>query len=133
VIATASESLAGHVEYIAAVADDQTHTFECDISIQNPGYKIPSGMSATIKIMGSNPEPMHKLPPVALSLDQEERVGVKTVENNVVNFYPVQALESNATEIWVKGLPEQASIIVTGHEFVKTGETVTAVEQATEG
>ena len=123
------ESINGQVKYIASVADDQTHTFECHIAIKNPDYKIPSGMSATIKIEGSNPQPMHKLPSVALSLGQNGQVGVKTVQNNTVMFYPIQILESNTTEVWATGLPEETHIIVTGHEFVKQGEIVTAVEQ----
>lgn len=123
------EALEGHVEYIASVADEQTHTFECHILIQNPDHKIPSGMGATIKILGHQEKPMHKLPPVAISLDPDGRMGVKTVDNNVVTFFPIQILESNEAEIWATGLPETSTIIVTGHDFVSPGATVTAVEQ----
>jgi membrane fusion protein, multidrug efflux system len=123
------EPMTGQVEYIASVADEQTHTFECHIAIKNPDHKIPSGMSATIKIVGHQEQSMHKLPPVAMSLDQDGRVGVKILENNVVTFCPIQVLESNETEIWATGLPEAATIITTGHDFVSPGETVTAVEQ----
>ena len=123
------DPMEGKVVYIASVADDQTHTFECHIQIDNPEYAVPSGMSATIKIMGSNSQSMHKIPPVALSMDHEGCVGVKTVENSKVVFYPIQIQESNATEVWALGLPEDASIIVTGQDFVKPGEVVISIEQ----
>lgn len=120
-------SVEGTLDYIAAVAEIESNTFEGHIVIPNTNYEIPAGISATVKILGKTDVPMHKLPSVVLSLADDGTIGVKTVnDQQQVTFHPVTIQESNTADIWVQGLPETAHPITIGQEFVKVGEKVSS-------
>jgi multidrug efflux system membrane fusion protein len=77
----------------------------------------------------------HRLTPAILTLDDEGRLGVRTVvedgdgddETKVVRFVPVEIVEDTADGLYVSGLPKDATLITVGQEFVKDGERVIAV------
>lgn len=74
----------------------------------------------------------HKPSPGVLTLDDSGRVGVRTVEaNNKVRFVPVTIIGQDADGLWVGGLPERATVITVGQEFVVDGQTVEPVAGAT--
>ena len=67
----------------------------------------------------------HKLPQSSLTLNNEGRLGVRTVdEQNIVQFMPVTVLSDSAAGIWLGGLPETADVIVVGQDFVVQGVQV---------
>jgi len=115
----------GEVSYISPTADDATRSFPVEIQIPNPDGGILSGITATATVeMGTLPA--HLLPQSVLTLDDEGAMGVRTVENGEVKFYPVTIVSDSREGVWVTGLPAKVDVITVGQEFVIPGQKVDA-------
>ncbi|MFW8592853.1 efflux RND transporter periplasmic adaptor subunit [Cribrihabitans neustonicus] len=116
----------GQVTFISRAADPATRTFEVEITVPNPGSRIRDGQTADIAV-SSEGTLAHRLPQSALTLNNEGRLGVRTVrEDNTVGFVPVTILRDSADGVWLGGLPERANVIVVGQDFVTEGVAVAA-------
>lgn len=121
----------GKVTYISAIADSATRSFPVEIELANPTGKILDGLTAQAKVtLGT--VPAHLIPQSVLTLDDEGVLGVRAVDNGVVNFYPVTITSDTREGVWVMGLPAKVDIITIGQEFVLAGQKVEA-SQSTEG
>lgn len=119
--------LEGTLSYIAPAADEATRTFEIEMSAPNPDFKITEGMTAQIHIAVQEKN-ADRISPSILSLDDDGRIGVKIVDaGNIVRFVPVKILSDHTDAMLVTGIPDQASIITVGQEFVVPGQTVRAI------
>lgn len=119
------EEVQGAVRYVAATANESTRTFTVEIEIPNPEATIRNGVTAEALVeVGS--ERAHLVPQSVLTLDVDGRMGVRTVEDNVVAFHPVEIVRDTRDGAWVTGLPETAHVITLGQEYVETGQTVSA-------
>ena len=70
--------------------------------------------------------PAHLLPQSVLTLDDEGVLGIRTVEDSKVAFYPVTILQDTREGVWVTGLPPTVDVITVGQEYVQVGQTVDA-------
>lgn len=123
--------ISGEVTFIASSADKNTRTFRVEISVENKDRTIRDGVSAEIYIKGKE-EPAHKISPAILSLNDQGKLGVRTVtEANKVEFKEIKILEDTNTGMWVSGLGEEARIITLGQEYVFQGQTVNVKETFT--
>ena len=61
-----------------------------------------------------------------LTLDDNGALGVRTVKDNEVSFYPVTIVSDSREGVWVTGLPPTVDVITVGQEFVTAGQTVDA-------
>ena len=114
----------GRVTFLSRSADETTRTFEVEITVPNPELLIRDGQTANIQIAAEGVK-AHLLPQSALTLNNEGRLGVRTVgAEDMVDFKPIQLLRDTAEGVWVGGLPETTDIIVVGQEFVTKGVTV---------
>ncbi|MDR3472787.1 MAG: efflux RND transporter periplasmic adaptor subunit [Devosia sp.] len=122
------ETLQGTVTYVSSVADAATRTFPAEIEMPNPGNKVPAGLTATATInVGTAPAQL--LPQSVLTLDDSGTMGVRAVDSdNKVVFYPVTIVQDAREGMYVTGLPLKVDVITTGQEFVKSGDTVKAVQ-----
>ena len=121
----------GRVRYVASESEGTTRTFRIELEVPNPGGALLSGMSAEIHIPVAA-TPAHRISPALLALDEDGRLGVKSVgEAGVVEFHPAQVLRAEGGAIWVSGLPDPIRIITVGHGFVRPGQRVNAVPMAT--
>jgi len=119
----------GKIRYIAARADEGTRTFRVEVELPNPDGEIPSGISAEAKIPTGSVM-AHFVSPAALSLNDEGKLGVKTVnEDNKVAFHTATIVLSDVNGAWITGLPAHARIITLGHGFVQIGEEVQVAEE----
>lgn len=119
----------GKIRYIAARADEDTRTFRVEVELPNPNGEIPSGISAEAKVP-TGTVLAHFISPAALSLNDEGKLGIKTVdEHNKVTFHTASIVLSNVDGAWITGLPPQARIITLGHGFVQIGEEVQVAEE----
>ncbi len=119
----------GKIRYIAARADEGTRTFRVEVELPNPNGEIPSGISAEAKIP-TGTVMAHFVSPAALSLNDEGKLGVKTVnEDNRVVFHTASIVMSDVNGAWITGLPAHARIITLGHGFVQIGEEVVVAEE----
>ena len=120
--------ISGEVTFIASSADKNTRTFRVEISVDNKDRTIRDGVSAEIYIQGKE-EPAHKISPAILSLNDQGKLGVRTVTNdNRVEFQEITILEDTNSGMWVSGLGEVARIITLGQEYVFQGQTVRVTE-----
>ena len=120
--------ITGEVTFIASSADKNTRTFRVEISVDNKDRSIRDGVSAEIFIKGKE-EPAHKISPAILSLNDQGKLGVRTVTaDNRVEFKEINILEDTNSGMWVSGLGEEARIITLGQEYVFQGQTVNVKE-----
>ena len=119
------QTASGEVSFIAVSSDPATRTFEVEIEFPNSDGKILDGLTAGALVdMGSIPA--HLLPQSALTLDSDGVLGVQTVENDEVVFYPLEILGDTREGIWVLGLPVFVDVIILGQEYVTEGQKVDA-------
>lgn len=116
----------GDVRYIASVADDNTNTFKIEIKINNEDYRLLAGISSEVNI-ALEQVPAIKISPALLALDEMGNIGVKTVEDSIVVFTPIDVVKSENDGMWLTGLGQKADIITLGQGFVRAGDTVEAV------
>ena len=120
--------ISGEVTFIASSADKNTRTFRVEISVDNKDRTIRDGVSAEIYIKGKQ-EAAHKISPAILSLNDQGKLGVRTVTvDNRVEFKEINILEDTNSGMWVSGLGEDARIITLGQEYVFQGQTVNVKE-----
>ncbi|MGA9797027.1 MAG: efflux RND transporter periplasmic adaptor subunit [Rhizomicrobium sp.] len=122
------ETIQGKVRFVADKADDTTRTFRLEVELPNPDAKLRDGVTADIHI------PVRQVKAVKISsgimvLDDNGVVGVRTVDNGVVRFVPVQIIADGPDGTWVTGLPDRVTVITVGQEFVSDGEHVATVPQ----
>lgn len=115
----------GEVTHVARSADPETRTFRVEITVPNPDLTIRDGQTAEIAIAAEG-APAHLIPASALTLDDDGRLGVRTVRDDpdlgdVAAFVPVELLRDSVRGVYVTGLPESARIIVVGQEYVTDG------------
>ncbi|RFA27944.1 efflux transporter periplasmic adaptor subunit [Alkalilimnicola ehrlichii] len=130
----------GEVTFVSTFADPATRTFVVEVEIPNQDQILPAGTSAEVEIP-TQAVPAHLVSPAIIGLDDEGRVGVKTVDDRGrVVFHPIEVVRAERQGLWVAGLPEEARIITVGQGFVRAGEDVIAraeevleVGQAEEG
>ena len=123
------QEVTGRISFVATSANPATRTYRVEMDVANPDFAFPDGMSAELDLPLEQVT-AHLISPAILSLREDGTVGVKIVgPNNTVIFNPVEIMESSTEGIWVTGLPEQATIITVGQEFVIEGEKVNPVDE----
>ena len=120
------ETVQGRVYFVASKADTTTRTFRIEIELPNPDAKLRDGVSADIQIPVKELRAA-KISPGILVLDDNGVVGVRTVENGIVRFKPVEIVSDGPDGMWVTGIPDGTTIITVGQEFVSEGSRVKPV------
>jgi multidrug efflux system membrane fusion protein len=113
----------GEVTFVSRSADEATRTFRVEIRVENPDVAIRDGQTADILIR-SEGTPAHLLPSSAMTLRDDGTLGVRVVEDGVVQFVPVRMIRDTADGVWLAGLPDTAEVITVGQEFVTEGVPV---------
>ncbi len=119
------QTVDGKVTYISSVADNATRAFPAEIEIPNADFAIRDGVTAEA-IVTIGTAPGHLLPQSVLTLDDEGALGVRTVEEGKVAFYPVTIISDTRQGVWVTGLPAISDVITVGQENVTAGQAVEA-------
>ncbi|HSF63964.1 MAG TPA: efflux RND transporter periplasmic adaptor subunit [Paracoccaceae bacterium] len=114
----------GTVTFVARSADPQTRTFRVEVTVANPDRSIRDGQTAEMLIAAEGSS-AHLLPSSALTLDDTGRLGLRIVDDaKTARFVPVTVLRDTADGVWLTGLPDRATVIVVGQEFVTDGAPV---------
>jgi multidrug efflux system membrane fusion protein len=124
------ETVEGRIRFIAPSAEEATRTFRIELEVANPGRALRDGVTSDIRIpLGESLA--HKFSPALLGLDDAGRIGVRILDDgNRVRFVPVTILGDDKDGVWVDGLPEQATLVTIGQEFVTDGQVVQPVEES---
>ena len=119
--------LQGTIRFIATIADSQTRTFRVELQVPNPDRTLRAEATADFSIPVGTVA-AHLVSSAVLVLDDAGNLGIKLVNFGVVEQVPVIVLSSGNDGVWLLGLPEIATIITVGQQFVTAGQTVNAVE-----
>ncbi|MFC7332271.1 efflux RND transporter periplasmic adaptor subunit [Rhodocista pekingensis] len=123
------DEVEGRITFIAAAADPDARTFRVEVEAPNPGRAIVDGLTSSLRLPVAQ-RTAHRLSPAVLTLDDAGTIGVKTVDaDDIVRFVPVRILSSDPAGIWVGGLPDTATVVIVGQEFVVDGQKVKPVSQ----
>ena len=126
------EARPGRLRYIAPTADPATRTFRVEIEVDNRDGALRDGVTSEI-VLPTGAIQAHRVPPAALTLDDNGQIGVRSVAaGNVVHFAPVKILSSKRDAMWVAGLPAAIDVIVVGQDYVVEGQTVEPVLETAE-
>ena len=120
---TTGQILEGTVRYISNAARVETRTFRVEIEVANPALDLREGMTANI-LIPTNTARAHFLTPSLLTLRDDGSVGIRIVEDGTVKFFPITIAGNNQDGLWVKGLPDEIQLIITGQNFVTEGQKV---------
>jgi multidrug efflux system membrane fusion protein len=120
------ETVQGKVYFVASKAEATTRTFRVEIELPNSDAKLRDGVSADIHIPVKELRAV-KVSPGILVLDDNGVVGVRTVENGIVHFKPINIVSDGPDGMWVTGLPDGTAVITVGQEFVSEGSKVKQV------
>ena len=121
----------GTVRYIASVADEQTRSFRVELEIPNPDHRIRAGLTGELKLPLAEIS-AHVVSPSVLTLADDGRIGVRIVDSaDIVRFVPVKILSNTPEGLWIAGLRNRDRLITVGHEYVKAGQKVRPVSEAT--
>ena len=112
------------ISFIGKRSDPNTRTFRVEAGLPNPDYAVRAGLTTDLQL-NLGEQVAHRVTAALLVLDDDGELGIRTVDSrNRVAFHRVQVIHEDDDGIWVTGLPQQASIITVGHEFVAPGELV---------
>ena len=117
------ETVNGKLTFVSKSASTSTRTFKVESQVKNDSGQIRDGITSemTIKIEKIL---AHQISPSILILNDAGKLGVRSVENNIVIFYEVVILEDSASGLWVSGIPESLDLITQGQGFVEDGQKV---------
>jgi membrane fusion protein, multidrug efflux system len=122
----------GIVRYVSKMGSQATRTFRLEVAVTNPNLAIAEGLTAELRL-DTETVLAHQISPAVLTLSDDGVVGVKIVNAaKKVEFIPVRIIADSPDGIWLTGLPEIATLITVGQEFVLPGQQVTPVYE-TEG
>lgn len=122
--------VAGTLTFIGQQSDTATRTYPVEIQVPNPDFRLRSGVTTQIAIPVDTVM-AHRISPALLALDDEGRVGVRTLDrDNRVVFNLVQIIHDEGGAVWISGLPETATLITVGQELVVPRERVDVVFEA---
>ena len=117
-------TVTGKVIFVSRSADADTRTFRVDIEVPNPDLTLRDGQTAEIAIETAGTA-AHLVPQSALTLDDAGTMGLRIVgADNRARFVPVRALRDTAEGMLVTGLPETATVITIGQDYVTDGVEV---------
>lgn len=127
------EEIKGEISYVASVSDPSTRTFKIELLVPNPESDVLAGLAAQLRLPAGE-QYAHSVSPSVLTLSESGQIGVKTVDaDKIIRFWPVEILDDGPQGTWVSGLPDQATIVVVGQDYVEVGQKVAPVVVAMTG
>ena len=118
----------GTIRHVARQADAKTRTFTVEVTVPNPDHKIPSGMTAEVR-MFTTPQPAVLVPRSIITLNEDGIIGLRVIgADNKAAFAPVTVIDDGADGMMVTGVPKDLKVIVAGQDLVSDGDSVTVTE-----
>lgn len=117
------EIVEGNLTFVSKSASDSTRTFKVESQVTNINGTIRDGITAEMTIK-TKKLLAHQISPSILMLNDDGKLGIRSVENSIVEFHEVEILEDSETGIWITGIPESIELIVQGQGFVENGQKV---------
>ena len=121
------ESIAGTVTFIGQQSNANTRTFTVEVLVDNPDFSIRSGLTAEL-LVPLEKFRAHKVPIALIGINDDGDLGIQTVgDASRVKFAPISIVTEEEDGAWVTGLPDIATLITVGQNFVVPDEIVEVV------
>jgi len=117
------EFINGKLTFVSKSASPSTRTFKVESQIENKNGLVRDGITAEMTIK-TKLVMAHKISPSILLLNDEGKIGIRSVENNIVKFHNITILEDSESGLWITGIPKELELIVQGQGFVEDGQKV---------
>ena len=118
----------GRVTFLSRSADPATRTFRVEVTVPNTDLTIRDGQTAEM-LIAADGVMAHLLPASSLTLDNTGVLGVRLAIDGQARFAPVTVLRDTVDGMLVTGLPDQATVITVGQEYVTDGTPITVTLQ----
>lgn len=113
----------GTVSFVSRNSDSRSNTYRVEISVPNENGKLKGGKSLKSTFAVEQGQYIN-ISPALFALDEDGKIGVKTVEDSIVKFVPIDLKDSDENGVWVNGLGDKAQVITLGQGFVRHGDKV---------
>jgi multidrug efflux system membrane fusion protein len=115
------------ITFISKKADMEMHTYRIEVT-SNPYDNLHGGASASV-ILPLSTHNAYEISPYIISLKEsrdEQILGIKIVENNIVKYIPIKVLKSSKNGVWIESieLGNEIELITVGQVFVNDGQKV---------
>ena len=117
------EFVNGKLTFVSKSASPSTRTFKVESQIENKEGVVRDGITAEITIK-TKLVMAHKISPSILILNDNGKLGIRTVEDNLVKFHNVTILEDSESGLWITDIPKNLELIVQGQGFVEDNQKV---------
>lgn len=116
------------LRYVSRTASQQTRTFMIEAAIDTGEDTIASGLTATLSVPTGEVTASH-ISPALLSLSDDGMLGVRIVlDDDTIQFLPVQIIDETGEGAWVTGLPETARLVSKGQDYLSEGVKVSPID-----
>ena len=120
-------SFPASLRYVSRTADGATRTFRVEAVLETGDAVVAAGVTASVTIPVGSVEAT-QISPALLTLSDTGELGVRFVDNGAVRFASVEVIDENPSGAWVTGLPQTASVIAMGQDYLSEGVKVTTVQ-----
>ena len=117
------ETVEGNLTFVSKSASDSTRTFKVESQVRNVEGLIRDGITSEMTIK-TKKILAHQVSPSILILNDDGKLGLRSVKDNIVIFHEIEILEDSESGVWVSGLPDSIELIVQGQGFVENGQNV---------
>ena len=117
------EFVNGKLTFVSKSASPSTRTCKVESQIDNKNGLVRDGITAEMTIK-TKLVMAHKISPSILLLNDEGKIGIRSVENDIVKFHNITILEDSESGLWITGIPKELELIVQGQGFVEDGQKV---------
>lgn len=117
------------LRYVARTASDQTRTFPIEAELVTGDATVAAGVTATMTVPAGDVQAT-LIARSLLTLSDSGQLGVRQVlEDDTVAFAPIRVIDETPEGAWVTGLPEKATLIAIGQDYLNDGVKVRPVAQ----
>ncbi len=121
----------GIVNYISKTSDPNTRSFKIQVEVENKDYKILSGLTSEIQILGPSTE-AYFIPSSLVTLNNLGKIGIKIIYDSKVKFIPIQIVSDTGKGYWINSKELNSNkfidIIIQGQDFTVDGEKVEIIK-----
>jgi multidrug efflux system membrane fusion protein len=122
-------SFPAKLRYVARTASDQTRTYPIEAELVTGDATVAAGVTATMTVPAGDVQAT-LIARSLLTLSDSGQLGVRQVlADNTVAFAPIRVIDETPEGAWVTGLPEKATLIAIGQDYLNDGVKVRPVAQ----
>lgn len=115
------------LRFVARTANEQTRTFPIEAELETGEALVAAGLTASLSIPAAEVEAT-LVRPSLLTLSDSGELGVRHVlADNKIAFAAIRVIDETQEGAWVTGLPDKATLVAMGQDYLNEGTEVKPV------